>query len=692
MMRKLLCTAALIGLVPASAGATVLDPNFVESDYVTSPALAAATGLAWAPDGSNRLFVSRKDGQILVIKNGQLLPTPFATITPIYTVSECGLVGIAFDPDFLANHWLYAFVTVSGTEQQIIRYTADGDLGIDKKTIVAGLPTVGANHDGGAVGVGPDGNLYWAIGDNGAGIGVKNDLTSLASKVGRANRDGTPPADNPFRDGSGGPRDFIWARGLRNPFTLAFQPATGLLWLNVVGTSYEQIFIVKKGDHAGWSPDEAGQTAPDIRPVIKYVTNNKFTFKIPPVAMNGVVRKNGVATFSAGEVHLLALGEKMTISGMADPSFNGTYYVSSLPSATTFSVQQPGPDAVSGSPDGSVATAVTPALGGCVTGGDFYDSSQVPAPYRGNFFFGDYNSGKMMRTAIDPTTNLIASVDVWADSLGSQVDVALGPDGALYSVATNSNKVRRTAYKAPATEGLVVTPLHVWTAERQTRLVNVQLATAPAADLVVTVGRASGDADITVSAGATLTFTPANWNVPQTATIAAAADLDRDQDQASISISASGVATETVLVRARDDEAAAPPPEDAAVPVADAAPDALDGGGPDAAADAPGSIDAASDAASADGSAVDAAVADARAGTGGAGGTGGAVATGGSSGTGGALGTGGSGGGTGGTKASSSDGCGCHLGGRGSSGGAALGLALAGLLLRRRRRATSSRS
>src|SRR6185436_19989508 len=67
MMRKLLCTAALIGLVPASAGAAVLDPNFVESDYVTSPALAAATGLAWAPDGSNRLFVSRKDGQILVI-------------------------------------------------------------------------------------------------------------------------------------------------------------------------------------------------------------------------------------------------------------------------------------------------------------------------------------------------------------------------------------------------------------------------------------------------------------------------------------------------------------------------------------------------------------------------------------------------------------------------------------------------
>src|SRR6185436_14393697 len=130
---------------------------------------------------------------------------------------------------------------------------------IDKKTIVAGLPTIGANHDGGAVGVGPDGKLYWAIGDNGPGVGIGDDFTTLAAKMGRANRDGTPPADNPFHDGSGGPRDFIWARGLRNPFTMTFQPATGLLWLNVVGSSFEQVFIIGKGDHAGWRDYEATQ-------------------------------------------------------------------------------------------------------------------------------------------------------------------------------------------------------------------------------------------------------------------------------------------------------------------------------------------------------------------------------------------------------------------------------------------------
>src|SRR6185436_9692654 len=124
----------------------------------------------------------------------------------------------------------YVFATVSISEQQIIRYTVVGDTATEKTIVVSGLPTRGANHDGGGIGFGPDGKLYWSIGDNGAGVGTNADLTSLAAKVGRANPDGTAPADNPFHDGSGA-RDFIWARGMRNPFTLAFQPTTGLLWL-----------------------------------------------------------------------------------------------------------------------------------------------------------------------------------------------------------------------------------------------------------------------------------------------------------------------------------------------------------------------------------------------------------------------------------------------------------------------------
>src|SRR3954452_23650153 len=112
-MRNLAGAALLFGLFAAPARATVLDPNFVESDYVVSSELVTATGLAWAPDGSNRLFVARQGGQIRIIQNGQLLPAPFATVTPTFYAGECGLVGMAMDPDFLTNHWLYVFVTVS---------------------------------------------------------------------------------------------------------------------------------------------------------------------------------------------------------------------------------------------------------------------------------------------------------------------------------------------------------------------------------------------------------------------------------------------------------------------------------------------------------------------------------------------------------------------------------------------------
>src|SRR5206468_6452420 len=120
-----------------------------------------------------------------IVKDGAVLPTPFATITPIITGGEVGLLGITFDPDYAVNRFLYVFVTVSATEQQVIRYRDAGDVGVDKTSIVAGLPTRGRNHNGGGLGVGPDGKLYWSVGDNGAFLGVNDDLTLLNAKDGR---------------------------------------------------------------------------------------------------------------------------------------------------------------------------------------------------------------------------------------------------------------------------------------------------------------------------------------------------------------------------------------------------------------------------------------------------------------------------------------------------------------------------
>jgi len=220
MLSAALCVSSPV--VPARAGTPADAANFAESVFSSNAALAMATGLAWAPDGSNRLFVILKGGQVQIIKNGVLLGTPFATITPIFTNSECGLIGICFDPDFVNNHYIYFFVTVSSSEQQIIRYTDVSDVGTSKTLIKGGLATAGQNHDGGSIGFGWDGKIYFAIGDNGNGTGVNADLSSSAAKVSRMNRDGTAPNDNPFFDGAGPNNDYIWARGVRNPFTMTF--------------------------------------------------------------------------------------------------------------------------------------------------------------------------------------------------------------------------------------------------------------------------------------------------------------------------------------------------------------------------------------------------------------------------------------------------------------------------------------
>jgi glucose/arabinose dehydrogenase len=537
-------------IAPGRTAATVLDPAFTELPFVTSPALHEATGMAWAPDGSNRLFIISQVGGVRIIKDGVLLPQPFAQVTPVYTTSECGLIGIAFDPDFSSNRHVYLFVTVSPSEQQIIRYTANGDVGTDKTIVVPGLPTNGINHDGGAVGFGPaDGKLYWAIGDIGPGSGVDGDLTLLASKVGRANLDGSPVSDNPFFDGAGPNADHIWARGFRNPFTFTFQPATGLLWVNDVGFVYEQIFIVRRGEHAGWRNHENNQPAGFITPVIKYRTNDVDVLTVAPPAMAGAVRVGGTVTVTTTATHGFRMGEKITVAGVAEPSFNGSGFVSAVPSATTFRMAQPGPDSSSGG-----GTAATLRIGGSVTGGTFYDATAFPAAYRGNFFFGDFNSGRIIRAIIHPTTNEVTSVDYWGTDVTGVVDMAVGPDGALYYIGFRTNTLLRASYNATV-QALVVTPTNVWTAEGQASVVNVRLATMPTQPVTVTAARTGGDSDIAVAppAGGSLIFAPATWQTPQPITVVAGRDLDTTDDAATIAITSAGLTAEEVSVRVRDE-------------------------------------------------------------------------------------------------------------------------------------------
>src|SRR5688572_23227474 len=241
-----------------SAGAAALPAGFTETQI---SGLSNPTAMAIAPDG--RIFVCLQGGQLRVIKNGTLLPTPFVTVT-VDPSGERGLLGIAFDPNFATNNFLYVYYTVPGSppHNRVSRFTANGDVAIVPSEVpILDLENLSAsNHNGGAIHFGPDGKLYIATGENAVPSHAQT-LTNRLGKILRINSDGTVPGDNPFFNTSGASKE-IWALGLRNPFTFAFQPGTTRMFINDVGQSaWEEINDGLAGSNYGW-PSCEGACSP----------------------------------------------------------------------------------------------------------------------------------------------------------------------------------------------------------------------------------------------------------------------------------------------------------------------------------------------------------------------------------------------------------------------------------------------
>lgn len=241
------------------------------------------TAAALAPDG--RLFVLEKTGAIRVIKDGALLPTPFASLS-VDDPGERGLLGIAFDPDFATNGWVYVYYTrnqgVYGVDvnARISRLTAAGDVAVPGSEVpLVELEQLDANnHIGGAMAFGQDGKLYVAVGDN-ARPSLAQSLSSRFGKILRFNRDGTIPADNPLIGSTSGEFQAIWALGLRNPFTFGFHPSSGRMHINDVGQdTWEEINLGIPGGNFGWPVTEGPTTNPAyVSPILAYAHFNSPT-------------------------------------------------------------------------------------------------------------------------------------------------------------------------------------------------------------------------------------------------------------------------------------------------------------------------------------------------------------------------------------------------------------------------------
>ncbi|MBS1791362.1 MAG: PQQ-dependent sugar dehydrogenase [Acidobacteria bacterium] len=279
------------------ASAASLPSGFTETLVATG--MASPTAFAIAPDG--RIFVCQQGGSLRVIQGGNLLATPFMTLS-VNSSGERGLLGIAFDPDFAANNFLYVYYTTSTSpiHNRISRFTANGNVvAAGSEVILLDLDNLSAatNHNGGALHFGPDGKLYSAVGENATSSNSQT-LSNLLGKMLRLNADGSIPSDNPFFNTATGNNRAIWALGLRNPFTFNFQPGTGRMFINDVGqNTWEEINDGIAGSNYGWPNCESpcSPTNPNFRDPIYYYSNDASTCAIT----GGTFYNPATATFPA---------------------------------------------------------------------------------------------------------------------------------------------------------------------------------------------------------------------------------------------------------------------------------------------------------------------------------------------------------------------------------------------------------
>jgi len=234
--------------------------------------ISSPTVMAFAPDG--RLFVAQQTGALRIIENGVLLATPAITLS-VNSSGERGLLGIAFDPNFTSNNFIYLYYTLSSaSNNRISRFTMNGNTVVGgSESVVLNLDPLSSatNHNGGTIDFGPDGKLYVGIGENANGANSQN-LDTYHGKILRINSDGSVPAGNPFTGGTA-QRQRVWEYGMRNPYTLSIQPGTGRIFVNDVGqNTWEEINDCTAGGlNYGWPTAEGFSSNPAFtNPVYAY--------------------------------------------------------------------------------------------------------------------------------------------------------------------------------------------------------------------------------------------------------------------------------------------------------------------------------------------------------------------------------------------------------------------------------------
>jgi len=250
--------------------------------------------IAFLPDG--RMLFTERGGRVSIVENGSRW-----TIGTVDVVQqgEAGLLGIAVDPDFDKNRYIYLYYT-HPIGNRVARFVMTEQDALTNETVLIDQIPQAIFHNGGRIRFGPDGKLYITTGDA-QKPELAQDIRSLAGKILRIEKDGLIPRDNPFRNP-------VWAYGLRNPQGIDWHPVTGSMYASDHGPNrMDEVVVIERGGNYGWPKtcDQTGDWIPAVR------CYEEFTLAPCGIAFHG--DQLFVAALRGAQVRQLSLpGDKLT--------------------------------------------------------------------------------------------------------------------------------------------------------------------------------------------------------------------------------------------------------------------------------------------------------------------------------------------------------------------------------------------